>query len=403
MKQHCGFRIVVLAFFLATTVAAQIGHAPSGSTPTTPSRPPQANTPPDNTSDVPDTRPMYVSGKVMLEDGTSPSDPVTIQLLCGGTPRNVGYTNLKGEFSVNLSDRNNNLRFGDASQGGTGNDTSFGNIQANTPSNSSPTAQPHPVGNANYMGCELYAVLAGFRSDHVNLGNRRSLDSPEVGTVVLHRFGNVEGLTVSATTAMAPKDARKAYEKGRNAEKKEKWDEAEIEFRKAADAYPKFAAAWFELGYAQQKNNKIEAARESYARSLAADSKFINPYGQLALLAVREEKWEELADQTSRLLKLNPIDFPLDWYFNALANFQLQKLDVAEKSAREGINLDRTHQIPRLNHLLAVILARKHDYSGAAENLRAFLLTSPPANEADVAKKQLTQLEKLAPPEPAKQ
>ncbi|HME06229.1 MAG TPA: tetratricopeptide repeat protein, partial [Bryobacteraceae bacterium] len=215
------------------------------------------------------------------------------------------------------------------------------------------------------------------------------------GTLVLHRLGNVEGFTISATTAMAPKDAKKAFDKGRTAEKKQKWDEAESEFQKAVDEYPKFAAAWYELGFAQQKTNNLEAARKSYARSLEADPKFINPYGQLALLAVREQKWDEVADTTSRLLHLNPVDFPMDWYFNAVANLQLQKLDVAEKSAREGINTDREHRIPKLNHLLGIILAQKHDYSGAVENLRAYLLSSPPANDADVAKKQLAEFEKL--------
>jgi hypothetical protein len=79
------------------------------------------------------------------------------------------------------------------------------------------------MGNANGMGgvrerdlfsCELRASLPGFRSDVVSLANRRFMDNPEVGTIVLHRLGNVEGLTISATTMAAPKDAKKAYDKG---------------------------------------------------------------------------------------------------------------------------------------------------------------------------------------------
>ena len=350
--------------------------------------------------DIP--RPVYLSGKVVLDDGTPPPDSVTIQLQCNGNPRNVGYTNPKGQFNLDLTDRNNSTRFSDASQGNrTWDDPSAGNSPGNA---SSPYALGQPAAGARgFLGCELFALLPGFRSDRVDLFNRRSMDNPEIGTLVLHRLANVEGLTISATTAMAPKDAKKAFEKGRNAEKKEKWEEAETEFQKAVDEYPKFAAAWYELGFAQQKKNQVEAARKSYARSLEADPKYINPYGQLAVLAVREQKWDEVAETTSRLLKLNPLDFPMDWYFNAVANLQLQKLDAAEKSAREGISADREHRIPKLNHLLGIILAQKRDYSGAVENLRAYLLASPQASDADVARKQLAELEKLAQPQTGKQ
>ena len=365
---------------------------------------PNLNTNPGNLPSDLD-RPVYLSGKVVLDDGTPPPDAVTMQLLCGGSPRNVGYTTTKGQFSIDLTDRNNNARFTDASQGGsssTWDGSGIGNTQT-TNSSTGALTQSRIGTKTNFLGCELLAVLPGFRSDHIDLYNRRSMDNPEVGTLVLHRLGNVQGFTVSATTTMAPKDARKAFEKGRNAEKKEKWDEAETEFQKAVDEYPKFASAWYELGYAQQKKNNLDAARKSYARSLEADAKFINPYGQLALLAVREQKWEEVADTTSRLLQLNPVDFPLDWYFNAVANFNLQKLDVAEKSAREGIKTDPGHRIPKLNHLLGLILAQKHDYPGALDNLRAYLLLAPAATDTDMVKKQVAEVEKFIQPESAKQ
>src|SRR5205809_80391 len=61
------------------------------------------------------------------------------------------------------------------------------------------------------MGCEIRAALPGFRSDVVNLSGRRAFDNPDVGTIVLHRLANVEGVTISAVSLQAPKDAKKAY------------------------------------------------------------------------------------------------------------------------------------------------------------------------------------------------
>ena len=49
----------------------------------------------------------------------------------------------------------------------------------------------------------------------------------------LHRMGQVEGLTISATSAMAPKDAQKAFEKGREKSAKQKFDEARAAVRKS--------------------------------------------------------------------------------------------------------------------------------------------------------------------------
>jgi hypothetical protein len=405
---------IVLACFWALPAPAQIIHNPIGG----PSTNTPGNTPPGlngNTGNLPPDfqRPVYISGKVVLDDGTPPPDAVVMQLLCNGSPRNIGYTNLKGQFNLDLTDRNNSSRLNDASQGGAsqggaGQNTAswdgsgIGNNTQN-PNGSPSTLGQNRIGSANgFLGCELLAELPGFRSDHVDLYNRHSLDSPEIGTLVLHRLANVQGFTISATTALAPKDAKKAFEKGRNAEKKEKWDEAETEFQKAVDQYPKFASAWFELGFAEQKRNNLDAARKSYARSIEADSKFINPYGQLAALAMREEKWDEVADTTSHLLQLNPVDFPMDWYYNAVANLQLQKLDVAEKSAREGLGADPSHHVPQLNYVLGIILSQKHDYPGAMDNLRAYLLLSPKAANADTVRKQLADVQKLVGPSPEK-
>ena len=42
------------------------------------------------------------------------------------------------------------------------------------------------------------------------------------GTIILHRLANVEGVTISAVSLQAPKDAKKAYDKGHDLLKKKK-------------------------------------------------------------------------------------------------------------------------------------------------------------------------------------
>src|SRR5438552_3502977 len=79
---------------------------PTTPTPTTPnSRLPGQN---PNQTPFPDTvqRPLYISGKVTLDDGTPPPESVVMQLVCNASPRSIGYTDSKGRFSIDLGNRN---------------------------------------------------------------------------------------------------------------------------------------------------------------------------------------------------------------------------------------------------------------------------------------------------------
>jgi tetratricopeptide (TPR) repeat protein len=345
-------------------------------------------------------RPVFLSGKVMMEDGTPPPDSVVIERVCNGTPRPEAYTDSKGRFSFQLGQ--NTAMMQDASVS-SASDPSFGG--GNTGLGGRPQGQfggPGGMGGGrgiserDLMGCELRASLAGFRSDMVNLSGRRAFDNPDVGTIILRRLGNVEGTTISATSLQAPKDAKKAYDKARSALKKNKLDEAQKELQKAVEIYPRYATAWFELGRVHEQGNDVGQAREAYSKALEADVKFVNPYLQMALIAAKENKWQDVADTTDRVLKLNPFDFPQAFFYNSVANYNLGKLDAAEKSARDAQKLDTQHRIPKVDHLLGMILAQKRDYNGAAEQMRSYLKFSPQAQDADTVRTQLAEIEKLS-------
>ena len=337
-------------------------------------------------------RPIFLSGKVVMEDGTPPPDQVVIERVCGGVIRPEGYTDSKGRFSFQLGQ--NNQVMPDAS---IGSDTGgFGGMGGGNQRMGSMGGRGG-FNERDLIGCEIRATLAGFRSDIVNLAGRRTMDNPDLGTIVLRRLGKVEGFTFSGTSAYAPKDARKAYDKGRELAKKKKLPDAEKELLKAVTTYPKYAAAWFELGLVHQQQNKIEEARNAYNESIKADEKFVNPYAQLSRIAIAENKWQEVADNAGRLLKLNPYFSPEIYFYSAVANLNLQKLDVAEEHAREALKMDEKHRIPKINHVLAVILAQRQDYPGAAENLRDYLKFAPKAEDADNVRKQLAEVEKRLP------
>ncbi|MCS7026768.1 MAG: tetratricopeptide repeat protein [Bryobacteraceae bacterium] len=337
-------------------------------------------------------RPIFLSGKVVMEDGTPPPEPVTIERVCNGIHRPEAYTNSKGHFSFQLGQ--NQGIFNDASVSSA---ADFGDFTRNSPTNPGFGGLNRQITERELMGCELRASLPGYRSEVVNLSGRRFMDNPDVGTIILRRLGNVEGITFSITSAAAPKDAKKAFEKGRELARKQKFAEAQKEFEKAVQIYPKFANAWQDLGAVHEAQNRPEEARKAYLQALEADPKLVKPYLQMAWIAARENKWQECLEASDRALKLNPFDFPGAYFVNAVANLNLQKFDAAERSAREGLKMDKANRIPKMRHILGIALAQKQDFEGAKEHLKNYMAMLP-ADSPDIptVKSQLAQIEKFA-------
>ncbi len=93
-------------------------------------------------------------------------------------------------------------------------------------------------------------------------------------------------------------------------------------------------------------------------------------------------------------MKLNPVNFPEAWFFNSVANLNLGNREAAEKSAQEALRLDPMHKIPKISHLLGVIMAQKQDYSSALEHFKGYLMAAPNAADAPQIKQQVSEIEK---------
>ena len=157
-----------------------------------------------------------VAGKFVLEDGSQPPAPVRVELTCNSIGRPMGWSNAKGDFSVQLAVDNPDEV----------SDLTYAKAIERSPSGVIGMGAPPSIDKIprDFAGCDLRGVLPGYRSDIVALSGRRGLDSPELGSIALRRLGKVDGLTTSATTAMAPPAARKEHEKAIAALKKRKPD-----------------------------------------------------------------------------------------------------------------------------------------------------------------------------------
>lgn len=369
----------VFVFLQSTSAMQRTGGGTGGSKTTTGPSAPQPR------SSTPDTslQPTFIYGKVLLEGGGAPSEPVVIERLCSGTAHREGYTDSKGQFQFQLGQ---NPGFQDASES----DSNFP-TDRQTSSKMGPDAR-----RMLSQSCEFRAVLAGFQSTTVMLKLQGNSWNYDVGTIFLKRMDNVQGTTISMTTMNAPKDARSAYEKAGKAFAQNKLPEAEKELNKAVQIYSNFAAAWSLLGDVHQQQNRLDEAIKDYNHSLAADPQFVNPAFGLGLVAMQEKRWQDAAQFTSQVSRQNSLAFPAAYFYNAVSNYNLGKFDVAEESARKYKTLDSDHHHPEVCLLLGEIFTRKQDYAAAAQEMREFLSISPDAPNAEEVRTKAKNLEDLS-------
>ncbi|MBV9266624.1 MAG: tetratricopeptide repeat protein [Acidobacteriaceae bacterium] len=333
--------------------------------------------------------PVFLSGRVAFDDGSPANPNIRIERVCGTTVRLEAHTDSKGRFSfqvgqnnafdLDASDQTSGVRVPGASGG-----TPLGNLGSTRSGSTSTIA---------LSACEIRASYPGYRSDSINLAGRQSLDAPDLGTIVLHRLANVQGTTLSATTLAAPKHAQKAYDKAMQLLSKGKLEEAEQHLLEATDAYPQYAIAWFSLGQIRQKTGRTDEARKAYTAAVTADSKYVSPYDQLALISAQQQKWDEAASYSGRVIELNPVEFPDDYWYNAMANFNLKKSAEAEKSVRQLLAHDTHHLYPQAEEMLAELLLNKGDVTEAAHHMRAYLAAAPNARDADAIKELLSKID----------
>jgi Flp pilus assembly protein TadD len=249
------------------------------------------------------------------------------------------------------------------------------------------TLEAGPRGNRMTDRCEAVFLIKGYGKIVATLHD---------GAVIVVKLNgdNAEGATVSVTALQAPPEARKAWEKGVNALDNQKWIQAEKELRRAVTIYPEYASAWSALGEALGELSRPAEARDAWERAIQADPNYVKPYFLLARLAIQEGRMEDAAGITDRALKARYTQSLSVYFYNAVANLALGRLEPAEQSARKAVELDPTHLFPKAEDLLGTVLAAKGDRQGALEHLKKYLEVSPKAEDAQMVKQRIAELER---------
>jgi len=332
---------------------------------------------------------LTVSGKVAMDDGTPVPPETVVEKVCGGVVRPQGHPDANGLFTFQLGTMNTPtdssvLTSWSGRKPGQGSDY---------PSESVASDSATSGNDRGLMGCGVRAALSGYHSSTIEFGAVQPGNMMNVGTIFLQRADKVRGTVISATSLQAPKDAKKAFDKGMEAEKNKKWPDAQKQFEKAVQVFPQYANAWYQLGEVLARQGQVGPARKAYTQAMSADANFISPYFALAAIAVDENKWKDVLDLTNKGLALDSLDYPVGHFYNAAANYNLGNLPAAEQSALTVQRLDAQNHIPRVHLLLSMIYTDKKDYPEALAQIRTYLALVP--NASDAEKARLVALEKL--------
>ncbi len=303
---------------------------------------------------------VSVTGRVVLEDGSAPPQQVSVQGVCHSSIGEAVYT--RDRFRVTVGQR--------------------------------VTRDPTPgVIGGTLAGCEVRAQLEGFLPAVHAMGSIPPSGSLDIGLLVLRPMDKIKGYTYSMNSAQAPKDAKKALERGVELAGKNRLGPARKELERALALYPRFAEAWFELGAVFHREQRIAEAQQAYEKAMSLDSRFLKPHLQLAMIAAAQRQWQDVLAMTERIIGLNPYEFPQAHLYSGVANYNLKDLRAAERAVRRAIELDAPHRLPKAYHLLGVIALDLGDRAGALANLRLYLKYAPQGNDAEQVKAQVADLE----------
>ncbi len=392
---------VELALAMGLLVPVALAQKPPAPPPPAPPSHPAPPTP----SSTPPGQPredlvMFLLGRVATDDGTPVPFDALVERVCNARVRQQVYATSRGDFSMEL---------------GSMTDSYLDASGDRSPQYGQSSKVPGTgISRHELTNCELRATVSGFYSSVISLVDLTpGSSSMDVGAIVVHRATKIKGMTLSAAPYKAPRDARRAYEKGLEAERNGSLADARQYFAKAVEIYPKYAYAWFQLGAVLQNLAQKESARMAYTHAMTIDRKFLPPYLSLASMAYEAEDWTQVLNLTNQVLDLDPLKYanvpgyimdldPLDYakayFYNSAANYKLNKIEDAEKSGLKAERLDVRPRFPQLHLLLAEIFARKNNYATAILETKIYLELAPHAKNADQVREWLAKLEKLKGP-----
>jgi tetratricopeptide (TPR) repeat protein len=200
---------------------------------------------------------------------------------------------------------------------------------------------------------------------------------------------------VSAVRMRIPATARKAFDKGTEAMRQQRWQESRTFFETAIHEYPQYDMAYNGLGTVQMQLNDVEGARQSFTKAIALNPDSAGANRSLARILLSEHKNGEALPLLLRSLTAEPDNA---WALTNAANSELllHDLNNALLYARKA------HSIPHdgfasVHMVAARALEGNQQPAEALAEYRLYLQEAPSGPDAQRAETAIARLSNTTP------
>jgi tetratricopeptide (TPR) repeat protein len=179
-------------------------------------------------------------------------------------------------------------------------------------------------------------------------------------------------ISVQQLLHKVPPQARKAFEKGKQAQAKGNHTQAEELFRQAIAIDPKFADAYNDLGASQAQLGDLPASIESFQKAIDVVPEHHLALANLSIALAKARRYEEASTAARRALQFMPESSTLRYILAT------SLLLVKGESEEVLFNFERSAGDVPLAHLMAAeILARRGKRTEAARHVEEYLRVVP--------------------------
>lgn len=174
-----------------------------------------------------------------------------------------------------------------------------------------------------------------------------------------------------AASAPLSGDARAHFERGMEAYKADRDDEAVEAFKQAVQLEPEFAEAHYRLGLAlnvvgqtEESDKAFEQALKLYEKMTRKDSKDANVFYFMGLCYEKLGKYDEAVKVLKEAVRNSPEEDDDKYYELAFAHFKIAQYDEAVKALNKAVEINPD------NHYAAELLVKAKDGAARVAQIR---------------------------------
>ena len=205
------------------------------------------------------------------------------------------------------------------------------------------------------------------------------LDSPATAHTARSSY------TISVRELKIPGKARNEYAKGLGSLAKQDLAGSAEHFLKAAQAFPDYYEAFYHIGVVKTRQGLLGEALPAFQKAIdLSGGRYAWAEFGIGYVQYVEGKSEEAVATIRRGLEVNE-NSPEGYLFLAMALLRLNRLDEAEKSAREA--LLRNPSLAQAYLVLSDAYGRRKEYLEQLQGLEAYLKLEPNGAESQSARR----------------